>query len=99
MSSTSPTRWAGMDAAVSRYNCSRLVLLIEAHSGDRITPGQTALTRMGASSTASARVSDSTAPQMLAATAQLIQDFAAIAADHLPVASPAEPDRVSPSGT
>jgi hypothetical protein len=37
--------------------------------GTRTTPGQTALTRMGASSTASARVSDSTAPQMLAATA------------------------------
>ena len=59
-----------MDAAVSRYTCSRLGLVIEAHSGDRTTPGQTALTRMGASSTASARVSDSTAPQMLAATAQ-----------------------------
>jgi DNA-binding transcriptional LysR family regulator len=29
---------------------------------------------------------------------RLIQDFAAIAADHPPVASPAEPGRVSPSG-
>ena len=44
---------------------------IEAHSGDLTTPGQTALTRMGASSTASARgQQSSTAPQMLAATAQ-----------------------------
>jgi hypothetical protein len=44
--------------------------VIEAHSGERTTPGATALTRTGASSTASARVSDSTAPQILAATAQ-----------------------------
>ncbi|GAA0461141.1 hypothetical protein Ade02nite_15590 [Paractinoplanes deccanensis] len=40
------------------------------HRGERVTPGLTALTRIGASSTASARVSESMAPQMLDATDQ-----------------------------
>jgi len=34
----------------------------------------------------------------VARRSRLIQDFAALAADHPPVASRAEPDRVSPSG-
>src|SRR5579862_696987 len=41
-----------------------------AHSGVRTTPGETMLTRMGASSTASARVSPSIAAQMLAPSDQ-----------------------------
>src|ERR1700728_255701 len=40
------------------------------HSAVLTTPGETMLTRMGASSTASARVSPSIAEQMLDATAQ-----------------------------
>ena len=40
------------------------------HSSVLTTPGQTAFTRIGASSTAKARVSASIAPQMLAASVQ-----------------------------
>ena len=69
MSSTSPTRPAGSDAPAARYMCSRSASAMAAHSGERTIPGCTAFTRIGASSTASARVSASTAPQMLAATA------------------------------
>jgi NADP-dependent 3-hydroxy acid dehydrogenase YdfG len=69
-SSTSPTRPAGIAPPVWVYIRSRSTSDMVCHKGERTTPGATAFTRTGASSTASERVSPSTAPQMLDATAQ-----------------------------
>ena len=52
------------------YIASRSASGISLQSSVLTAPGHTALTRIGASSTASARVSASVAPQMLAATVQ-----------------------------
>src|ERR1700736_749012 len=68
MSGASPTRPTGSAAPMSRYIVSRSASDILLHSAVLTTPGETALTRIGASSIASARVSASIAPQMLAAT-------------------------------
>jgi hypothetical protein len=56
------------------YIASRSASLKDAHSGLRSTPGETAFTRIGANSTASARVNPFTAPQMLAPSAQPAPD-------------------------
>ena len=71
MSSTSPTRPTGSASESESYIAERSSSLMSRHRLLRTTPDATALTRIGASSTANARVSASSAPQMLAATVQL----------------------------
>jgi hypothetical protein len=63
---TSRSAWAS-----EAYMAERSSSLMSRQRLLRTTPGATAFTRIGASSTASARVSASTAPQMLEATVQV----------------------------
>src|SRR4051794_11178042 len=62
MSSAAPTRPTGNAAAVFASMSRRASSGIAARIGVSITPGETALTRTGANSSASARESDSSAP-------------------------------------
>jgi len=62
MSSAPPTRPTGSDAAVFASISFRAASGIAARIGVSMTPGDTAFTRTGASSSASARASDSSAP-------------------------------------
>jgi hypothetical protein len=68
MSSGSPIRPTGSDPATDSNSPSRCSSPNSRHSSVRTTPGATTLTRSGASSSASARVSDSIAPHSAAAT-------------------------------
>jgi len=63
----SPTRPTGSAFPTLSYKCSRSSAPMLCQRLVRTTPGDTALTRMGASSTASARVKASIVPQTLAA--------------------------------
>lgn len=68
-SSTSPIRPRGFSCAAEENMASRSASLMVFHSGERTTPGATAFTRTGASSTANAVVSAFIAPQRLTASA------------------------------
>jgi len=87
MSLASPTRPTGSAAPTCWYIALRSASLRLSQSAVLTTPGETALTRVGASSTASARVSDTIAPQMLAAIVQPLSGRAPA----MPVVSTIEP--------